>query len=198
MKNLKIGLILFLVVLVSGSTMAMGILKVDVVPGKKERALVDVLEAPNAELKAELKDSNGRIIYTDREESPAYNYKKAYDFSELNNGEYTFEVTLGKENELNNVVVNNGKVQITAQEEELLPAFKMDGKFLEFTFPNSTEKSAQLLLLNNDSKQWVFQEELNPEFDIQQTLNLSDLKPGSYKAVLISGKERYNYNFKLG
>lgn len=189
---------LFLVVLVSGSTMAMGILRVDVVPGEKEKAVVGVLESPNAELKAELRDNNGQIIYTDREESSAYNYRKAYDFSKLDNGKYTFEVTLGDENELNNVVVSNGKVQITAQEEELSPTFKMDGKFLEFTFPNSTDKSARLLLFNNDSKQWVFQEELNPEFNIQQALNLSKLKPGSYKAVLISGDEKYNYNFELG
>ena len=189
---------LFVGVLVSGSVMAMGMLKVDVIPGKKEKALVDVLEVPNSQFAIKVKDSKGQIIYTDYEESPSYVYKKMYDFSDLKNGNYTFEVKLGDENDSGRLAVNNGSVQITGTEDQISPDFKLDGKFLEFTFANTTEKGARLLLYDKDTSHWIFQERLIPEFEDQQALNLSELKSGRYKAVLISGDERYDYNFILG
>ena len=189
---------LFLVVLVSGSVMAMGMLKVDVIPGKKEKALVDVLEAPNSQFAVKVKDGNGQIVYTDYEESPSYVCKKMYDFSDLKNGKYTFDVKLGDENESGRLVVNDGRVQINRLEDQISPDFKLDGKFLEFTFSNTTEKGTRLLLYDKDTNHWIFQERLIPEFDDQQALNLSELKSGSYKAVLISGDGRYDYNFVLG
>lgn len=198
MKNLKIGLILFLGVLVSGKTNAMGTVRVNTVPGEQEKIMIDVLEAPQSSFVVEMKDNKGEIIYRDAEETSLSDCKNVYNLSDLNNGKYTLDVKLGNEEEIDNLVVKNGNVEITGQEEQVSPYFKLDGKFLEFTFPNATDQSARLLLYNNDSKHWVFQEELNPEFDIQQALNLSELKPGSYKALLISGEERYNYNFQLG
>ena len=197
MKNLKIGLMLFMVVLASGSSMALGILKVDVIPGEKEKALVNVLVAPHSQFEVELKDSNGKIVYTDSKESHSYNCKKLYDFSELASGKYTFEVKLGGQTEMENLVVNNGKVQIVGQEDQISPYFSLNGKFLEFTFPNSEQKSGRLLLYDNDTKHWIFQERLFPEFDIQQALNLSKLNSGSYKAVLINGTNAYDYDFQL-
>ena len=198
MKNLKLGLMLFIVVLASGSSKAMGTLKVDVVPGEKEKVLVDVLEAPASQFMIELKDSHGNVIYSDKIAPSSFNYKKVYDFSKLANGKYTFEATLGDETELNNLVVNNGIVQIIGQEEQISPSFKLDGKFLEFTFPNSLQKSAKLLLYDNDNNNLIFQEALKPEYDIQQALNLATLRSGHYKAVLKSDKTSYYYDFYIG
>ena len=198
MKKIKIGLMLFLGVLASGSLMAMGTLRVDIIPGTRDKAQVDVLEAPDSQVKVELKDSNGNIIFADNEEPLTADYKKLYDFSKLSNGKYTFEVKQGDETEMDNVVVNNGNVQILGQEEQIAPDFKSDGKFLELTFPNTTHQSARLLLYRNASNKMVFQETLDPQYDIQQTLNLAGLKTGHYKAVLISDGSTYNYNFYIG
>ncbi len=197
MKNLKVGLILFLVVLVSGSTMAMGALKVYVVPGKNEKALVDVLLAPDSRLEVALKDSNGDVIYNEIEEARSFNYKKLYDFSILNNGKYTFEAKLGDETALNDIVVNNGTIKINGGEEQVVPQFKLIGKDLEVTYPNSADESVRLMLYDNDTHSWVYQENLIPEYNIDQSLDLSKLDRGSYKAVLVSGEISYDYSFNL-
>jgi len=197
MKNLKIGLMLFLVVLASGITMAKGVLKVEVIPGENEKTLVDVLLAPDSKFEVKLTDSNGNVVYNASEKSDSFDYKRAFDFSKLDNGKYTFEVKLGDETKVNDLVVKNGNVQIVGQEVQISPVFKLNGKFLEFTFPNSAENNTRLLLYNNDTKHWVFQENLSSEFNISQELNLSKLNPGSYKAVLTSGEETYDYGFNL-
>ncbi len=139
MKNLKIGLMLFLGVLASGSSMALETLRVDIIPGQRDKAQVDVLEAPDSKFKVELKNSNGKIIFADDKEPLSADYKKMYDFSKLANGKYTFEVKQGDETELKNLIVANGSVQIIGQEEQISPSFKLEGKFLDFTFPNTTK-----------------------------------------------------------
>ena len=198
MKNLKLGLMLFIVVLASGNLKAMGIIRTDVVPGEKEKVRVNILEAPDSRFKVALKDDNGNIIYTDYANSSSADYRKIYDLSKLANGKYTLEANLGDETELNTLLVHNGKLQIIGQEEQISPSFKLDGKFLEFTFPNSIQKSARLLLYDNDTNTLVFQEALKPEYDIQQALNLVALSSGHYKAVLMSGNNEYHYDFFIG
>ncbi len=197
MKNLKLGLMLFIVVLASGSSKAMGTIKVDVVPGEK-KVLVDVLEAPAKQFKIELKDSQGKVIYSDKTEPSSFDYKKMYDFSKLENGEYKLEAKLGDVLESDNLIISDGNVQIVGEEEQVAPDFKLDGKFLEFTFPNSVRKNARLMLYDSDTNKLVFQETLDPKFNIQQTLNLAGLKTGYYKAEIISDDTEYRYNFYIG
>ncbi|WP_167604754.1 hypothetical protein [Maribellus sediminis] len=197
MKKLRILLMLFLIVTTSGSTIAKGILDVEIIPVKKEKTEVDVHTVPNVPIVVQLEDGYGSVLYSDKEKPATFDYKKIYDFSNLDDGNYTFIVKVGNENSLKNLVVKNGTVQITGQKEELSPDFKLDGKFLEFTFPNIDDKDTRILLYDKDNGYWVYQESLLPKYDIKQALNLSKLDSGNYMAVLISGKNVYNYDFKL-
>ena len=169
MKHLRIGLMLFLI----------------------------VLEAPRSTYQVEVKDHNGDVIYSDVQESLSYNSNKLYNLSDLNNGRYTFEVKLGDENEINDLIVNNGTIQLTGEEEQITPTFKLDGKYLNLTFPNLAENNVRILIYDKTIDKWIFQEKLSPENDIQQALNLSQLHPGNYRAELISGVDSYNYDFDL-
>ena len=199
MKNLKIGLMLFLVVLTSGNLKALGTLRVDIIPGKRDKAQVDFLEAPDNQYKVQLlKDKNGKVLFTDDEAPASLDARKAYDFSKLPNGKYTFRAKLGNETDYYNLAIKNGDIKPIGQEEDLSPSFKLEGKYLQFTFPNSIKESAKLLLYNKDTDEYVYEEDLSPEFDIQQALNLEELHPGNYKAVLIGGDSTvYNYSFHI-
>lgn len=197
MKKLRIGLLLFLVVLATSSVKALGTVKVTPVPGQDDKLMVDVLEAPENTYQVEVKDNNGQVIFYDTEQAKSYDDKRIFNLSELNDGKYTFEVKMGHENDMRDLVIKSGDVEVMNNEDQISPYFKLDGKYLELTFPNIEDNNVRVLLYNNDSKDWVFQEKVRPEFDVQQALNLSKLKPGSYKAVLISGDGRYNYNFDL-
>ena len=197
MKNLKIGLILFLVVLVSGNANATGKLKVDVIRGKNEKVLVNVLLARDSKFEVNVTDSKGDIVYNESEISPSLDYKKIFDLSDLKDGKYTLKVKLDDEVNLSELVVKDGIVQFVKNDEEVSPNFKLNGKILEFSFPNSSDQNVRLLLYNNDTNHWIYQENLYPESDISQTLNLSKLYQGSYKAVLISGNVTFDYSFHL-
>ena len=185
MKKLRFGLMLLLVVLVSGSTMAMGILNVNIIPGKSERALVNISNAENNKYEIVVSDSNGDVVYVTRKKSPSENFSKIYDFSNLEDGRYTFSVKLGNETKLNKIIVKDGKAEIVGQEEQIAPYFKMDGKLLEFSFLNFTQKGMKLYVYDNDND-LIYKENLNPVFALHQAIDLSKLDPGTYNAVLES------------
>lgn len=197
MKTLRMSLMLFLIVLVSSSKNANGNTKVSVVPGEQEKLIVDVVDVPNSTFKVKLTDSDGQLIYADAGELSAIDSRTAYNLSDLQNGKYTLEVQHGNETEFTDLVINNDKVKILDQEDQMPPTFALNGKYLDLTFPNVELNKARLLLYDNTNHVWVFQESLKQEYDIQQDLNLSALTPGSYKAVLISGDGVYDYNFEL-
>lgn len=197
MKNLRISLMLFLGILASGSVMAKGVVKVDEVPGENDKAVVNVLNTPDHEVQVELTDKNGDVLYIDNDEVPTYDFREVYDLSGLKNGNYTLEATLGNQAEKENVLVKNGDVQIVNQKEEIAPSFSLDGKYLDLSFANSELKNAQLSIYNKNNDDWIFQESLNPEFDIQQSLILAKLKSGDNKTVLISGNDAYDFDFHI-
>jgi len=197
MKNLRIGLLLFLGVLATSTTKAMGTVNVYTVPGQDDKLMVDVLEAPETAFQVEVKDHNGEVIYYNTEQSKSYDDKRIFNLSELNDGKYTFEVKMGQDSDMKDLIIKDGDIQVVNQEDQISPYFKLDGKYLEFIFPNLNDNNVRVLLYSNNLKHWIFQERINPEFDVQQALNLEKLKPGSYTAVLISGDGRYSYDFNL-
>ncbi len=65
-------------------------------------------------------------------------------------------------------------VQIIGQEEQISPDFKLKGNYLDFTFPNVYKEKCKIIdLFDNDRKKWIFQETLDPEFEIQQITQFS-------------------------
>lgn len=197
MKKVKLGLILFLGVLVSGSAMANGILNVNVIPGKNEEALVDITNAVNNKYEIVLQNSNGEVVYIDRSKSPVSDFQKMYDFSKLNDGKYTFSVKLGNETKLTNIVVKNGKAQIVGNEEQIAPYFKLNGKVLDLSFLNFSKKGMKVLVYNDGSDDLVYKENVAPTFAFHQALDLSKLSPGTYDAVLQSSNNSYAYTIRI-
>jgi len=188
---------MLLIVLVSGSTMAMGVLNVNVIPGTNEKALVNITNAANNKYKIVLTDSNGEVVFVDRTKSPTENYSKMYDFSKLDDGRYTFSIKRGDETELNNIVVSNGKAQILGQEEQIAPYFKLDGKLLELSFLNFTQRGMKLLVYDDLSNDLIYKENLNPVFAFHHAIDLSKLDPGNYDAVLQSSNNSYTYTVRI-
>ena len=198
MKNLRISLMLFLLVLASGSINAMGDFNIQVTPGKNEEALVKIMDSKNHKYIAEVIDNKGEVVYSRKMKLPVDKYEEIFDFSKLDNGKYIFQVKMGDETELNNLIVNNGKASIIGHEEKITPYFNLNGKILELSYLNFPEKDLKLMLFDNDTNNLVYQENLPGKFTTEQALDLSKLNFGSYHVELLSGNNAYDYNFYLG
>jgi len=197
MKTLKKMMLLLVTILASGSVMATGLLNVSVIPGKNEKALVSVSDNDGDRCLVEVTDANGEMVYTHHIKHPGDSYRKLYDFSGLDDGNYTLSVILGDETLVNEMNVKNENVQISGQKEELAPYFKLKGKELELTFLNFDKQDVKFELYNDGTNQLVFKNDLSKDFRINKAVDLSKLNAGDYNAVLETPDEIYNYVFHL-
>ncbi|WP_167616297.1 hypothetical protein [Maribellus sediminis] len=197
MKNLKKTMLLLVTILASGSVMATGLLNVSVIPGKNEKALVSVSDNNGDRCMVEVTDVNGEMVYTHHIKHPGDSYEKLYDFSKLDDGNYTLSVILGDETLLSSMNIQNGNVQISGQKEELKPYFKLNGNELELTFLNFEKQDVKFQLYDDGTNELVFENDLANDFSINKEIDLSKLNAGDYNAVLETGDQLYNYAFHL-
>ncbi|WP_340111576.1 hypothetical protein [Maribellus mangrovi] len=196
MKNFKKAMLLLVTILASGSVMATGLLNVSVIPGKNEKALVSVSDNEGDRCMVEVADANGEMIYWHHIKNPGVSYHKIYNFSKLDDGNYTLSVKLGDETIENVMRVEDGNVQLSNQKEMVAPYFKLKGHELDFTFLNFEKQDVKFLLYNG-SNQLIYNNDLANNFTITKEVDLSKLKAGNYNAVLEAGDQLYNYEFHL-
>ncbi|WP_167604755.1 hypothetical protein [Maribellus sediminis] len=197
MKNLKKTMLLLVTILASGSVMATGLLNVSVIPGKNEKALVSVSDNNGDRCMVEVTDANGEMVNTHHIKHPGDSYEKLYDFSKLDDGNYTLSVVLGDETLLSSMNIQNENVQISGQKEELKPYFKLIGNELELTFLNFEKQDVKFQLYDDGTNELVFENDLANDFSINKEIDLSKLKAGDYNAVVETGDQLYNYEFHL-
>ena len=94
MKKLGTIFLLIAVVLLSGTSNASGLLTVKIIPGTNQRALVSIVNLNNNKFSVEVKNSFGDLVYYHNVKSSGDPFHKTYDFSKLQDGTYTFTVTL--------------------------------------------------------------------------------------------------------
>lgn len=197
MKNFKKVMLLLVTILASGSVMATGLLNVSVIPGKNEKALVSVSDNEGDRCMVEVADANGEMIYWHHIKHPGDSYHKIYNFSKLDDGNYTLSVKLGNETIENAMTVKDGNVQLSDQKEMVTPYFILKGNELDFTFLNFEKQDVKFLLYNDGSNQLVYENNLANDFTIKKEVDLSKLKSGNYNAVIEAGDQLYNYEFHL-
>ena len=197
MKKLGTILLLLSVVLFSGTSMAEGILSVNVIPGTNQRAVVSIVDAVGSKFNIEVTDSNGDLVYFKRVKSPEVSFEKMYDFSNLADGIYTFKVKTEKETEINTLEVKGGNAKIYNQQEDLKPYFALKGKFLELSYLNFAEKGMQLKVYDNLTSDLIFEKKLQPDFVVLKALDFSKLRKGKYTAVLESNDNAYEHVIEL-
>jgi hypothetical protein len=197
MKNLRKTMLLLVTILASGSVMATGLLDVNVIPGKNERELVSLSDTQGDRYMVELTDENGELVYIHHIKHPGNSYQKIYDFAKLDDGVYHFLVILGDETLKSKVTVKDGNAQISNEKEELAPYFKYENGVLDLTFLNFDKKTTKFLIYSDGSDELSFEEMLSPQFAIHKAFDLSKLKPGNYRAVILEGDQTYDYEFRI-
>lgn len=197
MKKTGTIILLFVAVLLALTSNATGLLTVNVIPGSNQRALVSIANGNSDKLMVEVKNSSGMVVYFRSIKPQGNAYNKMYDFSNLEDGSYSFKVTLGGESEMNTLNVNGGKAQITKTQEELAPYFSLKGDRLELSYLNFAQNGLILKVYDNYTNDLLYEESIAPNFVINKAWDFSNLMVGKYKAVLETKDNSYTCNINL-
>jgi hypothetical protein len=196
MKSSKSFLALLLI-LFSGSVMATGNLRLNILTGVNDRAMVSVTNATESLFEIQILDQSGDLLYYKSTHKPSKQYADIFDFSTLNDGQYTMTVSLGKETEIANLEKRAGKLFVVDQRKELEPFFALKEKQLDITFLNYDKEDVTLYVYDNRTNELIHQEDLKNGFSINHAIDFSRLGRGDYDAVIATDSQYYTYEVNI-
>jgi len=191
MKTVLKFTLLFACVAFANFTFAGGNLKVNIQPISSEKALVAISNYAESSMKITVEDEQGRIVYFKEVSEPTVDYKKVFDFSDLETGEYSLSVESDNLTSECPFVINNLKIEVGKETTRIEPYFGYNDGLFRFSYLNFPKENLSILFYDDD--QLLYSKEFGHNFKVTEALNLSKLDKGTYKAVLLAGDKNYTY-----
>jgi len=182
---------LFAFVAFANILMAGGNLKVNIQPISAEKALVAISSLTESNLKITLEDEHGNIVYYREVAEPTGDYKKVYDFSALDAGQYKLSVESDNLTTERSFEIKNWKIEVGKEKTTLEPFFGFNNGLLRCSYLNFSQENLTLLFYGEN--QLLYTKEIGHDFSVTEALDLSKLDKGNYKAVLLSGNKDFSY-----
>jgi hypothetical protein len=193
MKNLKRNLMAIALVIISGTLMATGNLKMNIVQAENNKAVINISNFAQSQFEIELKNEYGEIVFYKQTSSPVTSYSKLYDFTMLEDGNYTFEVNVNNEKEVADLSLKNGKIQVMDSRKEVKPFFTVNKNILEISYLNYAKEELNLHVYDKITNELLYKKKLEPSFAVNYGLDFSKLNKGKYDAVLAGENNFYEY-----
>src|ERR1035437_303963 len=182
---------LFAFVAFANTLMATGNLKVNIVPLTNEKAVVDISNAKASTFQISIANDKGEVVYYKETEDASDNYRKTFDFSNLENGDYKLSATVDQFTTVRSFKIKNKNIAVGKEKNMMEPYFAYKDGILKLSFLNFSEGNLSLNFYNNDNL--VYSKELGYKFDVNEGFNLKKLDKGSYSVVLSTDDKTYSY-----
>lgn len=193
---MKTILTVVIAVFVANFAMASGNLKVNFASNDADMAVVEISNSKVSHFEIELSDVYGEQIYRMETDVPRSKFKKRYDFTGLDNGDYLYSVQIDNEKVSKRLTVEDGNIYVKEIRKTLEPYFAQDEDMMKFTFLNFQSEDITLYVM--DSYNRVLTEaDLGEEFAITKGIDLSELSRGNYKVVLTNEREVFEHRFAV-
>lgn len=195
MKTMLKVTFLFAFVAFANTLFASGNLKVNILPLNAEKAVVAISTLSNSNFNITIADENGQIVFYRENLGPDKNYRKVYDFSDLENGTYQLTVVSDDLTAERQFQKSRGHIEVGEEKTTLEPFFVYESNILKCSFLNFNKEDITLYFYKNNVE--VFSKAIGHDFIIQQALDLSKLGKGSFEAVLSAGIKQFSYPIKI-
>ncbi len=192
--TLKVTLVLALG-LVASNLFAVGNLKLNILPLNEKKAMVSIASLTNSDLNITITDDRGNIVYYKENDGQTGNFRKVFDFSELENGAYYMKAVSNGMTTERQIQKENNSITIGDERTTLKPFFGVDDNILRCSYMNYSLEPIVFHFYKNDQE--LYTRNLGGNFVVQQALNISKLSKGQYQAVLSAGNEQFTYNIEV-
>ncbi len=185
---------LFAFVAFANTLLAGGNLKVNILPLTSETAVVAISSVDASNLQISIENGNGEKVYYKETDAENKDYRKVFDFSNLERGDYKLSVTTnGLTTERNFSIDKN--IAVGKEKSLIEPYFAYKNGVLKVSYLNFPEESVSLnFYANNDL---VFSKEIGTKFNVTEGYDLSKLDKGTYSVVLSTDSKSYSYDLDL-
>jgi hypothetical protein len=191
----KISLFLFAIMLGTLSVIASGKPALNIIPLTAERILVAMQNDVTAPMEVRVTDDNGRLVFYKSVRRPDREYKKIYDLSALENGQYNVIFNMNNVRAERSIEINDDKIMVSDLRHGYDPSFIFDNKQLKFTYLNFDQEDFSFILYRRGFE--VFRSSIGNDFALTKGFDLSQLDRGDYEAVIASGNKQYFHNIRI-
>ena len=177
---------------IANVALATGNLRVNILPLTAERAVVAISNDAESKFQISIEDANGSVVYFKETEGNVADYRKVYDFSQLEKGDYKLVVSIDGIVGKREFSIGNREISVGKEKTLTAPFFSFKDDVLRVAYLNHENERMNLYIYGNG--ELVYSKALENTFSVNKGLNLSKLSAGEYKVVLASGNEVYDYS----
>lgn len=167
--------------------------KMNVTPLSADMAVVSITNENAAYFEVSIETPEGNVVYYKQSNTPLTNYRKTFDFANLENGNYVFNLKVNDTKLSKDFKVNSQNISFGDEKLRFDPYFSFNNNVLKFSYLNFDEENFSVSIYDNSDL--IFEKRIGKEFAINDGYNISKLEAGNYKLVLASRSKEYIYDF---
>ncbi len=195
MKTMFKVTLLFALLICANTLFATGNLKVNIIPMKDEKAVVAISALSNTSFKMTLTNNEGHVVYYLENSEQSNNYKKVYNFSDLDDGYYKLTVVSEGMTSERPFRKFRGVIKVGEERTTLKPFFAYEDGRLKFSYLNFPKDDLNLYFYKKN--ELIYTQNIGREFNISKALNLTKLDRGNYEVVLATKDEVFSYPINI-
>jgi hypothetical protein len=193
MKTIKL-FITVTVLAIATIASASGWPELNVVPVTADRAIVSIKNAQAEKFEVSIENKTGELVFFKRTNTPITDYQKIYDFENLENGSYVFNIKVNDVRVSKNFEVLHSEINVGESEMRFDPYFKFSDDILKFSYLNFDEENLKLKIYQD--LDLIYQSKLGNDFVISAGYDLSKLQAGNYRIKLSSFNNEFNFEIE--
>lgn len=179
----------------TNTLMATGNLVLNIVPLNSDRAVVAISNNEAANFKISIENNRGEKIYYSETRPGTSGYQKVYDFSQLEDGNYTMTVSDNSNKIERNFTINEHKIVVSKEKTLGKPFFAYKDGILKVSYLNFQEENLSLDMYKDDNL--VYTKELGKNFNVIEGFDLSKVEKGNYRVKLAGNDNVFTYNISV-
>ena len=168
--------------------------KMNVLPLTADRAVISIFNNDSARFELSIHAQNGDLVYYKQSTKPINSYQKVFDFEDMENGSYSFNLRINDTQLSRDFEVASNEINFREQKLRFDPYFKFEDNKLLFSYLNFDEEKLGLSIYGSEGL--VFHTKLGDDFNISSGYDLSKLESGTYDVTLSSLTNEYSYSLK--
>lgn len=168
--------------------------KMDVVTLNADRAVISITNENPALFEMSIETTRGDVVYYKQSNEPITSYQKTFDFANLENGSYVFNLKVNDTKLSKDFTVNSKNILFGDSKLRFDPYFSFKDNELKLSYLNFDEENVNISFYNEGGV--VYQKKLGSDFAIMDGYDLSKLEDGKYRVVLSGFKNQFEYNLE--
>jgi len=167
----------------------------NVIPVSPDKVYVTLLNEKPARVEISVTASDGQLVYFKHLRGERQEYRKVFDLTPLENGQYSLAVRVNATTISRKLTVQKNQITVSAPLANLEPMFILNGRLLKLSYLNFEQENLSFGLYQEDEQ--IHNMSLGSNFVQNRGFDLVRLPAGHYLAILNANGEEFQYGFDL-